>query len=128
MIRLPYVVWCGKPSPVVEVTLKRGKDRVRTTAYVDTGASFSFFHSDFCSALGLDLKKGAKMEVRLGDGDKMPVYVHRVGLRIETLEVRCDIVFSKRLGSGINILGRQGLLDKYKVTFDGKRKEIVWYD
>jgi hypothetical protein len=127
MIRLPYHPWRGRHCPVVEVTLSHDNKRARTLAYVDTGATYSVFHSDFCEALGLELKKGKRIGITVGDGGIIPVYVHRVKVIIEHLEIRCGIGFSDRLGIGINIIGREELLDEYMVCFDGKRREIVWH-
>lgn len=127
MIRLPYMRWRGKYCPIVEVEMRNNDKELRTLAYVDTGATYSVFHSDFCDELDLSLRNGKRIDITVGDGGIIPVYIHKVNIRIETLKITCDIGFSDRLGTGINILGRESLIDDYIICFDGKNKEVRWH-
>jgi hypothetical protein len=52
MIKLPYLLWKGNYCPIIEVEVIKGDKQIRTIAYVDTGATYSVFHSDFCEELG----------------------------------------------------------------------------
>jgi len=122
-----YLLWKGKHCPIVEVELIHGNDEIRTLAYADTGATYSVFHSDYCEELGLVLRDGDRIDITVGDGGIIPVYIHPLAIRIEELSLRGAIGFSDRLGTGINILGRKDILDTSMVCFDGKNKEIVWH-
>ena len=126
MMRIPYMPWRGRRCPIVEVGLRANGREVRTLGYLDTGATFSVFHSDFCGALGLKLKDGEKVGMSVGDGGRLCVYVHRVEVRIEKLRLKTDIHFTDGLRTGVNILGREGLLDRYRISFDGPKREIIW--
>lgn len=64
----------------------------------------------------------------MGDGGIIPLYIFRLPLIIDTLKIDALIGFSDRLGTGINIIGRESILDNYTVCFDGKNKEVIWYD
>jgi predicted aspartyl protease len=126
MIQIPYMVWRGKASPLVTTKLSVNDNSVTTLAYVDTGATYSVYNSDFCDRLGLNLQKGERVDIIVGDGGIIPVYLHEVKIKIEDLEFQAKIGFSDRLGTGINILGRETVLDEFTVCFDGKKKEIRW--
>ena len=127
MMKLPYLLWKGKHSPIVEVELFNGGERIRTLAYVDTGATYSVFHSDYCEELGLVLRDGVRIDITVGDGGIIPVYIHPLTVKIEDLTLRGVIGFSDRLGTGINIIGRKDIMDTSMVCFDGVKKEIVWH-
>jgi predicted aspartyl protease len=127
MIKLPYLFWRGKYCPIIEVKVINKDKEVRTLAYVDTGATYSVFHSDFCEELGLILRSGSRTDITVGDGGIIPVYLHELTIRIENLEIAGEIGFSDRLGTGVNILGRERLLDEYMICFDGEKREVIWY-
>jgi len=127
MIKLPYLLWREKYCPLIEVKVTKKDKEIRTLAYVDTGATYSVFHSDFCEELGLSLRSGRRIDITVGDGGIIPVYLHELKIRIESLKITGEIGFSNRLGTGINILGREGILDKYMICFDGKNREIIWH-
>ncbi|MEW5936355.1 MAG: retropepsin-like aspartic protease [Candidatus Thermoplasmatota archaeon] len=127
MIRFQYLLWRGKYCPIIEVEVNNKDKRIRTLAYVDTGATYSVFHSDFCEELGLAMRSGNRVDITVGDGGIIPVYLHKLMLRIEDLKIVGDIGFSDRLGTGVNILGREGILDEYMVCFDGQKKEVIWH-
>ena len=126
MIVIPYMAWRGRASPLVTTRLSTGKKAVSTLAYLDTGATYSVFNSDFCERLGLDLQDGERVDITVGDGGMIPVYLHTLKIQIEELEFNARIGFSDRLGTGINILGRDSVLDEYNVCFDGIGKEVRW--
>jgi len=128
MIKLPYIQWRGRYSPVVEVTLLNKEQSVRTLAYIDTGATYSVFHADFAEVLGINIYSGERRDITVGDGGMIPLYLFKMRLIIDALKIDALIGFSDRLGTGINIIGRESVLDNYTVCFDGKNKEVVWYD
>ena len=127
MMRIPYISWRGRYSPLVEVQIVNNNRAIRTLAYLDTGATYSIFHADFADQLGLDIYSGKRVDVTVGDGGMIPVYIFELKLIIEKLEIFAKIGFSDRLGTGINIIGRESVLDNYVVCFDGKKKEVIWY-
>ena len=127
MNKLPYRRWRGKYCPIIEVEITNKNKKIRTMAYADTGATYSVFHSDFCEELGLLLRSGNRVDITVGDGGIIPVYIHKLLVKIESLKIIGNIGFSDRLGTGINILGRETILDEYMVCFDGKNKEIIWH-
>jgi len=127
MIKLPYLLWRGRFCPIIEVELSYKTNKVRTLAYADTGATYSVFHSDFGEELGLDIHKGKRLDITIGDGGIIPVYLHDLSLRIDELKIKASIGFSSKLGTGINIIGRDGIIDEFMVCFNGRTKEVIWH-
>jgi hypothetical protein len=126
MIKTPYILWRGRFSPLTEVEITHKKNSIRTIAFVDTGATYSVFHWDFGEELKIDIEKGDKIDLTVGDGGIIPVYLHDLKIKIDSLEFKGRVGFSDRLGTGINIIGRDGVLDKFNVCFDGPNKQIIW--
>ena len=127
MMKIPYVSWRGRYCPLVEVQIINNNKVVRTLAYLDTGATYSVFHSDFAEELGLDIYSGERTDITVGDGGMIPLYLFKLKILIERLELFAKIGFSDRLGTGISIIGREEILDNYMVCFDGKNREVVWH-
>ena len=127
MITIPYTSWRGRYSPLVEVSILNNDRNVRTLAYLDTGATYSVFHSDFADELGLDLYSGERVDLLVGDGGMIPLYLFDLKLLIEGMGIDTRIGFSNHLGTGINIIGREYLLDEYMICFDGRKREIIWH-
>jgi len=127
MIKLPYLYWKGNYCPIIELEVINGDKQIHTIAYVDTGATYSVFHSDFCEELGLSLRAGKRIDITVGDGGIIPVFLHELTIKIEDIEIKGIIGFSDRLGTGVNILGREKVLDEYMICFDGKKREVIWH-
>lgn len=96
-------------------------------AFVDSGAAFSVFDKDEALRLGLDYKKGRELMMVVGDGSYIPVYIHRLSLKIGDEEIKAEIGFSDRLGVGFNLLGRKGVFEAFKVCFD-EIKQLVTFE
>ena len=99
MMKIPYVPWRGRYSPLVEVEIMNKDKVVRTLAYLDTGATYSVFHADFAEELGLDIYSGERKDITVGDGGMIPLYLFSLKLIIEKIEISALIGFSDRLGT-----------------------------
>lgn len=66
------------------------------------------------------------VEISIGDGSSIHVFLHEVLLKVEDLEFMARIGFSDELGIGLSILGRDYVMDEYVICFDGHHKEILW--
>lgn len=114
----------GELLPLVFLKLKGSTEWVETLAYVDTGASYSVFHTDIAEILGIPLEEGELREMEIGDGNKLKVYLHQVLLSLAGREFYSYIGFSKGLGVGFNVIGRKSLFDKFIICFNEKEKYI----
>jgi predicted aspartyl protease len=103
----------------------KGSTWVEFYAYVDSGASYSVFHSDIAEILGLNYENGEKTYITVGDGSLITVFKHQVQVRLEGQEFMASIGFSKNLGIGFNILGRESFFDRFVFCFDDKNKVLI---
>jgi len=128
-MRFPYVQERGRFLPIISLQLK-GKGTVEWItfdAFVDSGASYSIFKAEIGDILGLDVEKGEKMFITVGDGSLIIVYVHQLGIQIGDEKFDAMIGFSKQLGIGFNIIGRKDIFERFKICFDEKEKVVEFY-
>jgi hypothetical protein len=74
--------------------------------------------------LGLRVEDGQLVYSVVGDGSLIPVYVHRLPVRIGPVALTATIGFSARLGVGFNLLGRQDIFTRFDVTFSDSRQRL----
>ncbi|MBL7085443.1 MAG: hypothetical protein ISS43_04980 [Candidatus Omnitrophica bacterium] len=91
---------------------------------MDSGASTSIFLAAFASALGIDYTKGRLTYTMVGDGSFIPVYLHKLPVKIGHIWLSASIGFSANLGADFNLLGQKDIFDRFIVTFN-KRKKII---
>jgi hypothetical protein len=124
-MRIPYVQFRGKFSPIVPIRLKhRNGEWTEFKAYVDSGASYSIFRAEIADILELKLEDGEKAYVTVGNGSLIPVYSHQITIQLAEEEFKATIGFSKRLGIGFNILGRKDVFERFKICFDEREKTV----
>jgi hypothetical protein len=90
--------------------------------YVDSGALLSILAEGEARLLGLEMEQGQLTYSMVGDGSLIPVYIHRVPIRIGAVELTARVGFSPRLGVGFNLLGRQDIFTQFDVTFSDSRR------
>ncbi len=119
-MKFPYVELRGRLLPIVPVEV----NDIEFYAFVDSGASFSIFHSDIAEMLELKIESGEKVLVTVGDGSLIPVYIHELKVKFADKEFEAKIGFSKKLGIGFDIIGRKDFFDNFKICFDEKNKIV----
>jgi hypothetical protein len=87
----------------------------------------SIFAEAEARVLGLDLERGQLTYSIVGDGSSIPVYIHRLPIRLGPAELSAPIGFSSRLGVGFNLLGRQGIFTHFDVTFSDSRRQVTFH-
>jgi len=120
-MKFPYATFMGKLLPIVTLELNRDNEWLSFEAYVDSGAGYSVFHSDFARMLDLKLEDGEVDYVKIGDGSEIKVYIHELNVRIAGEEFKARIGFSERLGIGFNIIGRLDIFWKFMICFNEKK-------
>ena len=123
----PYKSYKGQYYPIIKIQVKGSGIFFETEAYVDSGASTSIFLADFASCLGIDYTKGRITYVMVGDGSFIPVYLHRVPVKLGRYSFSATIGFSSHLGADFNLLGQKDIFDRFKVCFDKSKKTISFY-
>jgi len=125
-VSFPYLEYRQRKAPIVPVALKGKNEWKQTTAYVDSGATYSIFKVEEAERLGLNLKSGKKDFVVVGDGSYIPIYLHRLTVKIGDEELKATIAFSPNLGVGFNLLGRKDIFSHFDVTFSDSKERITF--
>ena len=120
----PYKYYKGGYYPIIKLQVKGPAGFLETQAYVDTGASVSIFLAAFASCLGIDYTKGKITYTMVGDGNFIPVYMHRLPIKLDNYAFTATIGFSSHLGADFNLLGQKDIFDRFKVCFDKREKMI----
>lgn len=114
----------GQFLPIVSLRLKGKEEWIESTAYVDSGASYSIFHAEIAEILGITAEEGELREMSVGDGNIIKVYLHEIPVTIAEQEFRAYLGFSKGIGVGFNIIGRKSIFERFLVCFNEKEKYI----
>ncbi len=107
---------------VVPTTLTLGESVVELKAKIDTGAAFCVFERIHGSRLGLEIETGQPMRVMTATG-KFDAFGHTVNLSVLGIETESTVYFAAEESFYLNILGRQGFLDRVKlglIDYEGK--------
>ncbi len=125
-MRFPYIQERSKFLPIISLQIKSKVkvDWITFDAFVDSGASYSIFKAEIGDILGLEMEKGNKILITVGDGSLIVVYIHRLIIQIGDEVFEAEIGFSKQLGIGFNIIGRKDIFERFKVCFDEKEKVV----
>lgn len=123
--RLAYDELYGRLSPIIAITLYHNDARTDVDAYVDSGAWYSVFKSDIAERLGLSLSNGIQVWGFGLDGGRIPIYLHRVGLRLGEFHIPATVGFSEQLGIGFNLLGRYSIFDVLQFCFNDRDGELI---
>ncbi len=122
-MKFEYTNFRGKFLPIVPIELK-GREWVKFLAYLDSGASYSVFHSDVLRILDLDNTKGRKEFMTVGDGSLIAVHFYRIFARFSETKFEADLGFSRQLGIGFNIIGRKDVFERFVICFDEKNRIV----
>ena len=125
-LKFPYLAYKGIPCPIVKVALRGLWGWFPILAYVDSGATYSLFSIQLAEEIGLRYARGRPDHVVIGDGSAIPVYLHRLPLRIGPHQLRVTVGFSPRLGVRFNLLGRRDIFSRFDVTFSDSRKTLIF--
>ena len=123
--RFDYSVFRDAKAPVIPIEVWGGGRWHNLWVYVDSGASFTVFHTYEAKRLGVKLSRCEKYFLAVAGG-RVPVYQTRLKLKIGSAHLHADVGFCSVLGGAFNLLGRQGVFDQFQVTFDDKN-EIVTF-
>ena len=112
--------------PIIKVYLKSPAGIIESEAYVDSGASTSIFNVSVAHDLGINYTKGKCHMTLVGNGAHIPMYIHKIPVKIGDIWVKANVGFSPELGASINLLGQKDIFDRFKVTFDNRGKRVVF--
>ena len=120
----PYRSVAGRLSPIIPMAIALNGQWQAADLYVDSGAFYTLVHAQLAVAYGLDFRKGRRLNVQVGDGSLIPIYLHRLPVQIGTMRFTATIGFSEKLGVRFNLLGRQDVFDHFTICFHERRKVV----
>ena len=99
--------------PIIRIGLRHGNSWYPVEVYVDSGATYSVFHERVAERMGLNIRKGKRIYVEVGDGGLINVFLHEMDIQLGNDVFTATIGFSDRLGIGFNLLGRKSIFERY---------------
>ena len=123
-IVFPYKPATGRLLPMVLVGIFINGQWQAVEFYVDSGAYYTLLHAQFATDFGLDYRQGQRVFAQAGDGSLIPVYLHKLPMQIGAKRFEATVGFSDRLGVRFNLLGQQGVFERFKICFHEKRRIV----
>ncbi|MBI2094324.1 MAG: hypothetical protein HYT88_06365 [Candidatus Omnitrophica bacterium] len=125
-LRFPYLKDAyGHHAPIVYLQVWTGNRWLYLQAYVDSGASWSVFHSDVAQLLGIKLNRVKRRYMTLGNGSVLPIYLKAIRVRFAGDEFSVPAGFSDALGMGFNLMGRAGFFDRFSMCFNDRARSLT---
>jgi predicted aspartyl protease len=125
--RFAYSVFHNTKAPVIPVQVRGGGRWHKVWVYVDTGASFTIFHTFEARRLGVNLKRCRRYHIVAAGGGKIPVYIKKLQFKIGRVKLPVEVGFSETLGNTFNFLGRKDIFTRFKVCFDDAKEEVTFH-
>ena len=122
-----YSLLRGSKIPLITLGIFHNREWFPTQAYVDSGATYSIFSSKVADYIGLEYRKGRKINITVGSGETIATYLNRLKIQIGRNRIDALLGFSDELGAKINLLGRKDVFDHFKICFDEKNSQVVFY-
>lgn len=119
-----YVRFHGKHYPLIPITLRNGRYKVKTFALIDSGASISVFRPEISKALHLPIKTKNNLHLGTANGG-VDIKVAKVEVQVERTRFKSKIGFSTNFATSFNILGREGFFHKFSVCFNEMMKTVI---
>jgi hypothetical protein len=119
-----YKLAAGRLSPMVSAGVQLGSTWQPLELYLDSGATYTILRPKVAQDLGFEWSRGRKVFVQVGDGSRIPVYLHELAMQIGPSRLKATIGFSDKLGVGFHLLGRQDVFEHFKICFHEKRKLV----
>ena len=126
--RFDYSVFHDAKAPVIPIEVW-GKGRWHNLwVYVDSGASFSVFHTYEAKRLGVRLSECRRFFIVSAGDRRIPVYVTHLAMKIGTSRIRAEVGFCTALGGAFNLLGRNGVFNHFCVCLDDRNETVTFTD
>lgn len=113
--------------PVIPIGLKYRGKKITYLALVDFGADFCIFHAEVGEALGIDIRKGNKLEFFGVTGQKEQAFFHELTLVIGGHEKKSYCGFTYQFSKNrmpYGILGQKGFFNLFEVCLDYERVRL----
>jgi hypothetical protein len=111
--------------PVAEVYLKTQKGNfIKFSPYIDSGADITLIPYSLGKLIGLETKRDQIQNIG-GIKGSVPIIYEKVSIKIGQTETNIQVAWAQTEGVP-TLLGREGIFDLFKVTFNQKDKTITF--
>ncbi len=114
--KFPYF----EQRPHIPLILEHQGKRIRVLPLLDTGADFSIFYKPDAIRLGLNWKRGKKIELANADGSSFKAKEFTLTVVIENYEFKARICFCDNNSFAMPLLGRRDIFNKFIITIDDR--------
>ena len=104
------------------IILKFGESLVKIDGKIDTGSTFCVFERIHGENLGIEIETGIALRIGTAAGS-FPVFGHTINLSVLGIETESTVYFAAEESFSLNVLGRNGWLDRVKlglIDYEGK--------
>lgn len=115
--------------PTIPIVFKNKSKFIQTEAIIDSGADFTILPIEIAGVLDIKLDGHTKATFHGAGGNPFPVYPSPVNIEhilrqggFRTISWQTKVFFAE--SQPAILLGHKGFLEKFRVTLDGKRKEV----
>lgn len=112
--------------PIVPLQLESKGEWHEVWAFADSGATYSIFEEKEAERLGVKVASGRKIMAQVGDRSFIPIYLHKLRVKIGEFVIEAEIGFSRQLGIGFNLLGRRSIFEEFKVCFNDREEKVTF--
>jgi len=113
------------PTASFWLNVESGRSFIPLFFLFDTGADVSSLPASAGPKLGLDLSKCPKIPMSGFEGSTISVFKSKIKIRFNKKSIIIPCVFNPNDDVPI-LLGRAGILDRFNIFLDGKKKEIAF--
>lgn len=117
-----YKPFRGRLAPMITIGIKIGATWYPVEVYVDSGAVYTVLRAQMAEGIGFDYRLGNLVYLQVGDGSFIPVYLHELEVQIGAERFTAKVGFSEKLGVGFNLLGREGIFERFKICFQESQR------
>ncbi|MBU0693329.1 MAG: retroviral-like aspartic protease family protein [Candidatus Omnitrophica bacterium] len=121
-----YKIFKGNSYPIIPIQIHTPEGYKEVEGYVDSGATVSIFTIKEAERLKINYQKGKTIYSTVGDGSIIPVYLHKLKVKIGSYQFKATVGFSPRLGVGFNLIGRQDFFTHFDITFSDTTRTITF--
>lgn len=115
--------------PTIPIVFKNKSKFIQTEAIIDSGADFTILPIEVAGILDIKLDRHTKATFHGAGGNPFPVYPSPINIEhilrqsgFRTINWQTKVFFAE--SQPAILLGHKGFLEKFRVTLDGKRREV----
>jgi hypothetical protein len=116
----------GRLAPLITIGVRIGAIWYPVEVYVDSGSAYTVLRAQIADGIGFDYRTGDRVYLQVGDGSSIPVYLHQLEIQVGTDRFSAQVGFSEKLGVGFNLLGRAGILKRFKICFQESQRVLTF--